>query len=146
MNELNFSISVAGLELAQWEQAFRTALLTEPDAKALALAPIRSAGMLGARRSSAIRVKGDAGDDGAVKLINIVLAALTLSVASAQLAIAVSDKPEGRTAITCTIEGPGGTRTLRIEKAGVVPDSLLRDCLKLTGTPTRIRAEPDARP
>ena len=151
MSELNLSISVAGLALPQWEQAFRTTLLAEPDAKALALAPVRSAGTLGARRSSAIKVKGAAGSDGAdadatIKLLGIVLSALSLAVASAQLAIATGDRPAVQSAITCTIEGPDGTRELRIENAGIVPDSLLRDCLKSTGTPSRIQARADAAP
>ncbi|PLX75677.1 MAG: hypothetical protein C0607_07020 [Azoarcus sp.] len=149
MSELNLSISVAGLALPQWEQAFRTRLLAEPDAKALALAPIRSAGTLGARRSSAIKVRGattTTGADDTTKLIGIVLAALSLAVASAQLAMSVSDKPEARSAITCTIEGPDGSRELRIENAGVVPESLLRDCLKSTGTPSRIQARADDTP
>ena len=147
MSELNLSISVAGLALPQWEQAFRTTLLAEPDAKALALAPVRSASTLGARRSSAIKVKGAAGSDGAdgtIKLLGIVLSALSLAVASAQLAIATGDRPVVQSAITCTIEGPDGTRELRIENAGIVPESLLRDCLKSTGTPSRIQARPDA--
>ncbi|WP_159098224.1 hypothetical protein [Parazoarcus communis] len=149
MSELNLSISVAGLALPQWEQAFRTTLLAEPDAKALALAPVRSAGTLGARRSSAIKVKGAAGTDGAdatIKLVGIVLSALSLAVASAQLAIATGDRPAVQSAITCTIEGPDGTRELRIENAGIVPESLLRDCLKSTGTPSRIQARADATP
>ena len=149
MSELNLSISVAGLALPQWEQAFRTTLLAEPDAKALALAPVRSAGTLGARRSSAIKVKGAAGGDGAdgtIKLLGIVLSALSLAVASAQLAIATGDRPAVQSAITCTIEGPDGTRELRIENAGIVPESLLRDCLKSTGTPSRIQARADATP
>ena len=148
MDEILFSISVEGLERAQWEPTFGSSLAKELAAGQLSIYTDHGAGTLA--EFTLCGYTGFTSRDDAVRAVTIVLSALSLAVSSAQLALKLHESSGQRSndppAITCRIEGPNGTRELRVENAGLVPDSLVRRCLSETGQPIRIRAKANAKP
>lgn len=149
MSESTFFVSVEGADLSQWEDAFRSALSAHPEPHRLEVLAVHSGGAFGAMRGGGgVRVKSDGGPssfDRTVNIVGVVLAALSLAVATHEMKHDPENAPRSSTAITCTIEGPKGSRELRIENAGVVPEGLVRACLTETGYPKSIKAKPNAK-
>jgi hypothetical protein len=149
VSESTFFVSVDGIELSQWEDAFRSALSTLPKVHGLEVLNVHSAGTFGAKRGGG-RVKVKSGVepssfDRTVNIVGVVIAALSLAVATHEMKHEPVNPSMPSTAITCTIEGPKGSRELRIENAGVVPEGLVRACLADTGYPRNIKAKPNAK-
>jgi hypothetical protein len=149
VSESTFFVSVEGTELSTWESTFRSALSALPEAHGLEVFSVHSSGTFGAKRGGG-RVKVKSGGeppsfDRAVNVVGVVIAALTLAIAAHEMKHEPVKPSMPSTAITCTIEGPKGSRELRIENAGVVHDGLVRACLADTGYPKSIKAKPDAK-
>lgn len=147
MSDAIISISAEGINLPDWEREFRSALSKHTDIEKLTILPPPPPGTLGARRGGSVKVKTASGasDDKAMKVIVIILSVLSLSVASIQLGLSIKEtRNTTPSSVTCTIEGPTGTRTLHIAQAGTVPEDLVRDCLGQTGYPRHIKATPHA--
>jgi len=148
VSESAFLVSVEGADLSQWEDAFKSALSAQPGSHGLEVLPVHSGGTFGAKRGSTVRVKSEGGPssfDRTVNIVGVVVAALTLAIAAHEIKPEPEKAAKPATAITCTIEGPKGSRELRIENAGVVPEGLVRACLTETGYPKSIKAKPDAK-
>jgi len=148
MSDLAISVSVDGMEPAAWEAEFKSALAKAQGDLGLVVGAIGGAGAFGAKRSGALKVSGSGGDvlDTSVKVIGVVLSALSLAVAAAQLNLNMQPKdapavPAPPTFV-CTIEGPQGVRQLVITGAAIPSEHVLRECLKATGTPTKVQAAP----
>lgn len=149
VSESAFLVSVEGADLSQWEDAFKSALSAHPGPHGLEVLAVHSGGTFGAKRGGgAVKVKSDGGPssfDRTVNIVGVVLAALSLAVATHEMKHEPEKAATPSTAITCTIEGPKGSRELRIENAGVVPEGLVRACLTETGYPRSIKAKPNAK-
>lgn len=147
MSDSIISISAEGTNLPDWERKFRSALSKHTNLEEITILPPHPPGAFGARRGGSVTVKtaGGASDDKAMKVIAIILSVLSLSVASVQLGLNVNELSAAKpSSVTCTIEGPTGTRTLYIAQAGIVPEDLVRACLGQTGYPRHIKATPHA--
>lgn len=147
MSNLAIAVSVEGMTLAAWEAEFRSALATAPKDLGLAVSALGGAGFLGARRSGTLEVTGSSGDalDTSVKLIGIVLSALSLAVSAVQLNINMQsgERPAlSAPTLVCTIEGPNGARQLVVTGAAIPSERVLRECLAATGAPTKVQAAP----
>jgi len=148
MSDLAISVSVEGMDLAAWEAEFRSALGKAPGELGLVVGTMGAAGAFGAKRSGALKVTGSGGDvlDTSIKVLGVVLSALSLAVAAAQLNLNMhpKDAPAAPPAPTfvCTIEGPQGVRQLVVTGAAIPSEHVLRECLKATGTPTKVQAAP----
>lgn len=146
MGDLAISVSVEGIDLAAWESAFRSALAKAPAELGLAVGSVSGAGAFSAKRSGALKVTGSGGDvlDTTVKVLGVLLSALSLAVAAAQLNLNMQPKaaPAAPSAPTfvCTIEGPQGVRQLVVTGAAIPSEHVLRECLEATGTPTKVQA------
>lgn len=151
------AISVAGLDPDDWLPPFRLALArsTLPPAwriegpEAASGAPgMGDARVVGAR---VLRLLPPArlGWDEAAKILALVLSALSLSVASVQLGLRLQPgsadppaRPAAQHELVCRIEGPLGSRELRLIGSEAPPEAVLRQCLDETGLPTSIQARP----
>jgi len=137
------SVSVEGLELPGWEGQFRSAIAAAPARFGLA-ADIAGSGTFGSRRKRAVRVTSPKKIEGASMLeaFGIVLSALSLSVSAAQLRMDVAKADAASNpaapALVYRIEGSEGVRELRLADAAMLTDTVLRECLEHTGTPTEI--------
>jgi hypothetical protein len=145
------AVAIEGLELADWEAAFRAGLAAQPGGAALVVdVPLR-AGALGARRSRSVRVSPAPGQrpGEALQVLGLVISALSLTIAAVQFGRdlakpATTGVPPPPPPFVCRVEGPQGVRELRI--AGIPSEAVLRKCLDATGTPVRIKALPPPRP
>lgn len=154
MSDLSISVSIEGLELAAWEDGFRAELAKASSDLGLKVAAVVGAGAIGARRSGAVRVRSDAAStdplDLSLKILGVVLSALSLAVGAAQLGIKShgGDGPSHPPTPTfaCTIQGPQGTKQLIVTAAAIPSEHVLRECLKATGVPTKITAAPKRSP
>lgn len=148
------TITVEGWAFGHWEHDFRAALADAAGAvPGLQLGLVAAQGATaqggrqggrGGERAVEVRAPAAADPDRTLKLLTLVLAALSLAVGTAQLALRVQDAATrpAPAAIVCTIEGPDGARELRIEGSAAPSEALLRECLRETGAPQRIRVEP----
>lgn len=148
MGDLAISVSVEGMDLAAWEAEFRSALAKAPGELGLVVGAMGGTGAFGAKRSGALKVTGSGGDvlDTSVKVLGAVLSALSLAVATAQLGLNMQAKEAPAVPVAptfvCTIEGPQGVRQLVVTGAAIPSEHVLRECLKATGTPTKVQAAP----
>jgi hypothetical protein len=151
VSNLSISVSVEGLDLSAWEGEFKSALSQAPANLGLTVSQVGGAAGLGARRSGAVKVKGATvagGDplDTAVKVLGVVISALSLAVASANLDLNREAKaqpvPAPGPTFVCTIEGPQGATQLLVTGAAIPSEHVLRACLNTTGMPTKIKAAP----
>lgn len=152
MSDLAISVSVEGMDLASWEPAFRSALAHAPTAFGLTVSAMLPAGALGARRSGAVKVTGSAAGstDGPIKVLGVLISALSLAVGATQLGLKLQEghPPSAPAAPTfvCRIEGPQGAKELIVSGTAIPSEHVLRECLKATGTPTKLSAVPPKKP
>ena len=156
MSELTIAITVDGLEASAWEPALRDALARQPGViegtveieTETAAEATSGIGALAAKRGGGVKLKAKQGGgdaDAVLKLLGIVLAALSVAIGATQLGLNLKGRaaPEpARASFVCTIEGPDGQRQLRIEGAAMPSEAVLRECLRHTGTPSRITVTP----
>ena len=154
MEELTIAVSVDGVDAPAWAPAFRDALAQAAGdlgvTVGVALDAKSGIGTLGARRGGGVKLttqqQGGGGDaDTLLKLLGVVLSALSVAIGATQLGINLKGGANAEPAtpsFVCTIDGPGGQRELRIEGAAVPSEAVLRECLRHTGTPRSIKAVP----
>lgn len=146
-------IDIDGLPRDAWLEDFHARLASAAEAEAPTGAD--PDGARAARRrprpepAPAPASRGSLDLDASLRLFGVVLAALSLSVASVQLGLRLADTPAAAPAtpatepvLICRIEGPRGTHELQLIGHAPPPDEVLRLCLAQTGTPTRIHARP----
>lgn len=150
MEATTIAVSIEGVELADWEAAFRTGLAAQPGAAGLTVEAAVRAGMLGGRRTPSVRVSRPAGQGAGagdvVQMLGLVLSALSLAVAAMQFGrdlarpLTPTDTPPAPAPFVCRIEGARGVQELRI--AGIPSEAILRKCLDAVGTPVRVKVVP----
>lgn len=146
MASASLAVGVDGLEPSHWQTAFRDALAEQGAGDALPSAAPSARRRPGRDPDTVqLRLPPASALDETVKLLGVVLAALSLAVASAQLVLRLRERsappaPATPYVLVCRIEGPKGVRELRLEGGTPPPEAVLRECLAATGTPRSVRA------
>ena len=146
MSAITMAVSVEGLIFEDWQGDFQAHLASSAHGFDISSEVAGAVGALGAKRLPSVKVRGTATSehDGAIKVLGLVIASLSLAISAAQFVRQGERHPDGPV-FDCHVTGPKGVHEIHIEGAAIPSEALLRKCLDATGVPTHVKAVPQKR-